>query len=90
MVRATGLEPARKPLEPKSNVSTNSTMPAYSVNSGEWTAESYCFAVLMIAVSIFSNSLQSLEHKGRFETTEKVVFLSHYSQVVTVKLYELE
>ena len=24
------------------------------------------------------------------ETTEKVVFLSHYSQVVTVKFYELE
>ena len=28
-------------------------------------------------------------HRGRFETTEKVVFLSHYSHVVTVKLYEL-
>ena len=33
---------------------------------------------------------QTNEHRGRFETTEKVVFLSHYSHVVTVKLYELE
>ena len=47
-------------LEPKSNESTNSTTPAYSVDSGEWTADSYCFAVLTMAVSIFSSSLQSL------------------------------
>ena len=49
-----------RPLEPKSNVSANSTMPAYSVESGEWTVDSYCFAVFTIAVNIFSNSLQSL------------------------------
>ena len=30
------------------------------------------------------------QDRGRFETTEKVVFLCHYSHVVTVKLYELE
>ena len=47
-------------LEPKSNESTNSTTPAYSVDSGEWTADNYCFAVLTMAVSIFSSSLQSL------------------------------
>ena len=47
-------------LEPKSNESTNSTTPAYSVDSGEWTVDNYCFAVLTMAVSIFSNSLQSL------------------------------
>ena len=29
-------------------------------------------------------------HRGRFETTEKVVFLCHYSHVITVKFYELE
>ena len=47
-------------LEPKSNESTNSTTPAYSVDSGEGIVDSYCLAVLIIAVNIFSNSLQSL------------------------------
>ena len=42
-----------KVTAPKSNESTNSTTPAYSVDSGEWTVDNYCFAVLTMAVSIF-------------------------------------
>ena len=37
----------------------------------------------------FSMALNHPLAQGISETTEKVVFLSHYSHVVTVKFYEL-
>jgi hypothetical protein len=46
--------------------------------------------VLQILSCNSNNQCDWTQHRGRCETTEKVVFLSHYSHVVTVKLYELE